>query len=92
MEQFFLDNRRYDDGGGKCGIPDPATVASDAFAIGCAIAGNGYTVTATGQAGASMSAFVYEITQNGTKTSKSLPGGWTATANCWVVRKDGSCV
>ncbi len=92
MEQFFLDNRTYASGG-ACGIPDPAVTASDAFTVACVLgANNSYTVTATGVGGKNMTGFAYTIDQNGAKQTTGLPGSWTSTAGCWVVRKDGSCV
>ncbi|MEP7208792.1 MAG: type IV pilin protein [Casimicrobiaceae bacterium] len=92
MEQFFLDNRTYANGA-ACGVPDPAVNAADSFAVTCAPgANNTYTATATGTAVGNMQAFAYTINQTGTKATTSLPGTWTSTAGCWVVRKDGSCV
>ena len=93
MEQFYLDNRSYRNAGNTCGIPNPPNTASDPFWITCATANaNSYVVTATGQAALNMQNFVYTINQNGVKATTSLPGGWTNTPGCWVVRKDGTCV
>jgi type IV pilus assembly protein PilE len=95
MEQFFQDNRRYNNGG-ACGAPLPPT---DAFAITCNLTGaapnQGYTLTATGQAGKGMNNFTYTLTVNpatGAVTrSSSGPTGWTSSGTCWVIRKNGSC-
>jgi type IV pilus assembly protein PilE len=96
MEQFFQDNRQYNNGA-ACGAVLPPT---DAFAITCVVAGAapnlGYTLTATGQAAKGMTSFVYTLNVNPatgavTRASPTLPGGWTTSANCWVIRKNGSC-
>jgi len=91
MEKYFLDNRTYQNGA-DCGIPDPTPGGGDHFAITCAAASaTTYTVTATGIPSTGMSAsFVYTIDQTNTKTSAG-PGGHYTAANCWAVRKDGSC-
>ena len=90
MEKYFLDNRTYLDAGGNCGVPDNAGGAGDAFAISCAGNATTYTVTAAGLAAKGMSGFTYTVTQTGAKAS-SGPGSHYTNANCWAVRKDGSC-
>ena len=91
MEKYFLDNRSYQVSAGVCGIPDPTTGAGDAFAIACTTADPlTYTVTATGQASKGMGGFTLTINQVGAKTSAKSDGTYT-NANCWAVRKDGSC-
>ncbi len=91
MEKYFLDNRTYQNGG-NCGIPDPTPAGGDHFAITCAAAtATTYTVTATGIPSKGMSAsFVYTVNQANQKTSAG-PGGYFTAADCWAVRKDGSC-
>src|ERR1700738_5285256 len=62
LEQYFLDNRKYDIAG-ACGV-DPAVVEANikSFTITCAIVGTGYLVTATGNPAQGMDlAFVYTI-------------------------------
>jgi len=39
-----------------------------------------------------MTSFVYAIDQLGTKSTVSVPPGWSRTAGCWTIRQDGSCV
>lgn len=96
MEKYFLDNRRYAStpGGANCGIPDPTPGGGDNFAITCVPGFNPdteYTVSATGRPAKGMSAsFVYTVNQANQKTSTG-PTGWASAANCWAVRKDGSC-
>ncbi len=50
MEQFYQDNRSYQNAGGGCGAAVPASLSN--FAVTCAIAaaGQAYTATATGAA------------------------------------------
>jgi type IV pilus assembly protein PilE len=94
MEQYFLDNRSYKNGG-ACGI-NPAVVeaAVQSFQITCVadVPANGYTVTADGGPPAKgMTGFVYTIDSTNTKTTTGT-GTWGASsATCWVTRKDGSC-
>jgi len=91
MEKFFLDNRSYQSAANVCGIPDPTTGAGDAFAITCTTNDPlTYTVTATGQAAKGMNGFTMTINQVGAKAS-SGPNSTFVNANCWAVRKDGSC-
>jgi type IV pilus assembly protein PilE len=90
MEQFFLDNRRYDNGAGNCGYAAPVT-AADAFALECVVSATGYTVTATGLAGKGAQGFVYTIDEADARSTPAVPDGWVASGSCWVMRRDGSC-
>ena len=95
MEQYFLDNRRYDNGG-ACGV-NPAVAEKNVktFTITCAGSATGYVVTATGKAAEGMGSFVYVYTNtlaNPDLKSTTSTGPWgKSSANCWVTRKDGSC-
>ncbi len=91
LEQYFLDQRRYDDGAGQCGAPPPPAGAADAFALECAAVGTGYLVRATGLAAKGMRGFVYTIDHANARRTPSTPDGWTGSDRCWVVRRDGSC-
>ena len=93
MEQFYQDNRTYI---GACGAPGtsvaplPANTAN--FTYACPVLGLlAYTVTATGVAGGTMANFGYSINATGTKTTVSLPAGWTVGACGWTLKKDGTC-
>jgi type IV pilus assembly protein PilE len=91
MEQYFLDNHKYDTGG-ACGV-DPANVEKNVktFTISCSIVGSGYLVTATGNASEGMGSFGYTIDTANTRVTTGVPTGW-GNQNCgWVTRKDGSC-
>lgn len=90
MEQFFQDNRRYDQG--DTTTCPPAIVASTAnFDYACSgLSNSAYTVTATGRG--SLSDFSYSIDQSNTRISVSLRTGWgTSGSTCWITSKGGSC-
>jgi type IV pilus assembly protein PilE len=97
MEQYFLDNRSYQTGGGACGVPNPA---AKNFSYACASPdpntglANSYLVTATGVAGEGMGGFTYTLNQQNARQTTAAPAGWAAgtmPANCWIVKKGGVC-
>ncbi len=77
LEQFFLDNRTYED------APCPASTAR--FTIACVSDATSYTITATGSG--NVLGFIYTINQTGGRTTA---GAWGA-GNCWVTRKGDTC-
>ena len=88
MEQYFQDNRSY---AGACAAgtvaPQPADTVS--FTYSCTPTATTYLITATGVN--SMAGFVYTIDQSNVRATTGLPAGWTLSATCWVLKKDGSC-
>lgn len=91
MEQYFQDNRTY---AGACtaGTVAPPPTATANFTFACSgLSGTAYLVTATGIAGGTMSDFSYSVDQANVRTTVSLPPGWTGSATCWVLKRDGSC-
>ena len=91
MEQYFMDNRTYANGG-NCGVANPTDTGDAAFTIACSGASaTAYTVKATGKSTKGMTGFEYQIIQTGAKTTNAVPSGWTAASNCWTTNKDGSC-
>jgi type IV pilus assembly protein PilE len=92
MEQYFLDNRRYDDGAGGCGWTAPPPSPADTFSIACTAEPLAYTVTATGISGKGMQGFVYSIDHANNRKTVGVPSGWSSNGACWVMRRDGSCV
>lgn len=91
MEQYYLDNRRYDDDTGNCGWPVAPAGDGDAFALGCTASAGFYTITATGVAARGMQGFVYSIDQANARRTPGVPPGWVPSDTCWVVRRDGTC-
>lgn len=89
LEQFFQDNRTYS---GACAINTVAPLPPDTgtFAFTCpTLTATAYTVTATGSG--PMSGFVYTVDQANVRATTGVPTGWTGSATCWVLKKDGSC-
>jgi type IV pilus assembly protein PilE len=86
IETFYDNNRTY------VGAPDCAadTTTSQVFNFSCTVANaNAYTLQAVGKG--SMVGFTYTIDQANARATTAVPAGWTAAANCWVTKKDGSC-
>jgi type IV pilus assembly protein PilE len=93
MEKYFMDNRTYLNGV-ACGVPNPALGPDDNFQVTCLPGPPGppetYTVSAAGVAARGMAGFTYTINEVNAKASAG-PGGKYTNANCWALRKDGSC-
>jgi len=86
MEQWFQDNRTY------VGGPCPATTPNFSYDCGTpAATATTYKINATGSG--AMSSFGYTIQQDNSKTTVSVPTGWTMPSpnTCWATKKDGSC-
>ena len=91
LEQFFQDNRTYA-GGCAAGTVAPLPTTAKYFDFTCpTLTGTQYIVRATGKAGQSTAGFTFEINQLAARSTTAVPAGWTASATCWVRRKDGSC-
>lgn len=91
MEKFFLDNRTYS--GGCAATFGGSPIGTDAFTIDCVPASEtpvSYTIRAVGDATKGMGGFEYRVDQTGTKTTQATSWGPTS-ADCWVLRKDGTC-
>jgi prepilin-type N-terminal cleavage/methylation domain-containing protein len=88
MEQYFQDNRTYANGG-NCGAVLPAP-QNPRFTYGCAINGNGYTITATGAAGY-VNGFVFTINERNVRATTGMHADWGALpvdANTrWIDRR-----
>jgi type IV pilus assembly protein PilE len=91
MEQFFMDNRTYANGGACAGDRERRVAGIGRGRNAAGATATAYTATATGQASKGMTGFAYTIVASGAKETTGLPAGWTDTAGCWVTRKDGSC-
>ena len=95
LEQYYQDNRTYEDDGKCGGIKDPAE-KNFTFACEPANSGQTYTITATGTAAGGMGDFVYTIDESGNRKTTKLPEKWgtastTSPIECWVTKKGGSC-
>lgn len=86
VEAFYDNNHTY------VGAPDCVASSGKFFNFTCP-SGNltlsTYTLQAEGTG--TMAGFTYTIDQANAKATTSVPSGWTSNANCWVLRKDGSC-
>lgn len=98
MEQYFQDNRSWAPPGpaaqpctGGTVAPLPAPTANFTYACAPAPTATTYTITATGVAGSSMAGFTYSVNERNQRATLTVPAGWTARANCWVLKRDGSC-
>jgi type IV pilus assembly protein PilE len=96
MEQYFQDNRTYVN---ACGAPGssvaPLPPATVNFTYACAIVAgppSTYTMTATGRAGTVVEGFQYTMDDTNRRTTvMAAPSTWPGSANCWVLKKDGTC-
>jgi type IV pilus assembly protein PilE len=98
FEQFFQDNRTY---ALACTVAPAVSVAmrpvdTALFTYLCPVLnGQGYTITATGVAGSAMANFTFQMSMapatGVVRSTTSVPTGWVASANCWVLKKDGTC-
>jgi type IV pilus assembly protein PilE len=91
MEQFFMDNRTYQNGA-ACGLADQLAGAKDYFDITC-VAPTAMTYTVTAQGVGPMSQFTYTVNQANTRRTAAAPAGWNmANQNiCWITKKSGDC-
>ncbi|HSA48160.1 MAG TPA: type IV pilin protein [Candidatus Competibacteraceae bacterium] len=93
MEQFFQDNRRYDQDAN--GNANPACAAdattSRFFTFSCNPAATTTTYTLEAVGIGPMVGFGYTITQANARASNITRAGWGSSGNCWTIRKDGSC-
>lgn len=91
-QQYFNDARTYV---GACAIYKPIINNNlHTFQVDCPTETTStYTLTATGQASAAMSGFVYQIDNTGLKSTQQVPSAaWGSTpVNCWIIRKGGGC-
>ena len=97
MEKFFMDNRTYLTGG-NCAVTGAMTtynsVPANKFTMDCpagTFTATTYTIRATGTPGGPMAGFVYTVNEQNVKVTVATPWGVTS-GNCWVSRKDGTCL
>ena len=84
IEQYFQDNRTYDDVGA---ITSPCPATTKYFTITCEnLTATTYTLIARGKD--SVAGFDYQIDQNNVRASTTP---WGDGATCWVMRKGETC-
>ncbi|NWG31292.1 MAG: prepilin-type N-terminal cleavage/methylation domain-containing protein [Rhodocyclaceae bacterium] len=90
METYFLDNRTYV---GACAANTVAPLPTGRFFnYTCSnLSPTTYTIQADGKVGERTAGFTYTIDQDNARATTAVPSGWTANANCWVIRRGGSC-
>ena len=95
MEQFFQDNRRYDQDANGNANPVCANDATTSrfFTFSCNPAATQTTYTLAAVGVGPMAGFGYTINQANARTSNITRAGWANPNpnNCWAIRKDGSC-
>lgn len=92
MEQFFQDNRTYNDSGagGICGSTQPYAIGSFFSFSGSNCSDTGYTLTATGIG--PMVGFSFSVDQANSQSSTVIGiSGWVGNTGCWITRKGGEC-
>lgn len=88
MEQYYQDNRTYADTGGLT-APCAPTSGAKSFTYDCEVQNaTNFTLRATGVAAEGMTNFEFKVSEDGSKTSKFDS---TASVNCWLTSKGGSC-
>ncbi len=96
MEQFFQDNRRYDQDPNGNANPVCANDATTSrfFTFSCNPAATATTYTLEAVGVGPMAGFGYTITQANARTSNITRGSGWVNPNpntCWAVRKGGDC-
>ena len=95
QEQFYQDNRRYDDGGGNCGATAPTSKYFTFACVPAATPAQTYVATATGIAAQGTSGFAFTINEaNARATTVTAPAstnGWSSNGACWVRAKSNVC-
>jgi type IV pilus assembly protein PilE len=85
LEQYFQDNRTYV--GYDCTSDGTAN-----FSFSCTTqTATAYVLQADGVGGTSVDDFAFTLNEANARATTSVPTAWTAAANCWVIKKNGSC-
>lgn len=99
MEQFYMDNRRYNRTGapGTCGVDMPS---GKYFTYTCASgSANGagdqrYTLTATGISNQALGGIAFTVNEANSRTTTvggDMAGKGYSAASCWVTKKPAQC-
>ncbi|MEC5216645.1 prepilin-type N-terminal cleavage/methylation domain-containing protein [Actimicrobium sp. GrIS 1.19] len=92
MEQYYQDNRTYQDVSAAIVSPCSGTLADvDKFTMTCpTLTATTYRALATGQAGSTTAGITFDITNADVRTS-AIPQ-WAATgATCWLMKRGATC-
>jgi type IV pilus assembly protein PilE len=85
LEQYFLDNRTYEN---ACAAGTVAPLPTGKyFNFSCDLAATTYTVQAEGKAGEKTSGFSFTINEANVRATTAAPDGWSTNTECWVIRK-----
>lgn len=91
LEQYFQDNRTYEDANG---FTSPCPADTQYFTFACVPAATTFTITATGVSGTNVEDFEYTVNQANAKTTDGLPSSWGSLPSpntCWVMKKGDTC-
>lgn len=90
MEQFFQDNRTYVGACADGAIAATGVLESTFWTYSCPNpTATTFTVRASGKG--AMGNFSYTIDQANTRATPTADPGWTTSANCWIINKNGDC-
>ena len=99
MEQYYQDNRSYQQAGtcsdgSNCAICAPSSGVTN-FQYSCATtnAGQNYSYSATGQATVGTDGFLFTVNDAGVKATttsgNAATNGWPSNTGCWIRNKGG---
>lgn len=95
MEQYYQDNRTYSNASSTivspCDSSKLTTLKLSDFTVSCNVAGDSYTITATGKSGGSTAGFIYSINDTNTKSSTVGSKWGGGTYSCWIMKKGDTC-
>ena len=91
LEQYYQDNRNYGSTATACGVAMPV---SPAFTFTCTWGAGGtsqsFVATATGQASAGMSGYVYTVNEANARATTQFEGA-AVTYTCWIKKQGETC-
>lgn len=87
MEQFYQDNRSYQNVSAACGIALPTM---ENFTLTCASADeDSFVASATAKSNKNLDGFIFTI--NNTSAKSTVPGTGNSAVLCWSKKKSGAC-
>jgi type IV pilus assembly protein PilE len=102
MEQYFQDNRSYQQVGNGPAPPCLTAQTFGKFTVQCTAASLvpttvngvtllGYKLTATGAAGSRVAGFTFTLDNANNQATFAAPTGWPTSTQCWLTSKTASC-